>query len=320
MPKRSELLRLLTAGSLVAAGCAPEAKTPEEPQPVGPEATVSTPSPTPTSEPTQIPTLTPTLTRTPTETMTPTETPEPLPTTCLDAEVNGQVVAEYLENTEHSTFLEAMDAWRNSDDFKRNQYNLVSRAGFTNGPSWYMSHNMKILGGYRFSLAEQSGFRDGDFAYCLLGASPHMVDDLVPIVIGVQRNGQWSQANYFFDDSLVGVPPRAILETPEQADAWIEKMRGEVIHPLIVLRFDKPNWERDPLWHVGYDSVLPLLRNSNGYIMRYTNNPSELGSPLTFPDGTPAGEQASLLTVIRELNREPGTDIGLFAFQITIKK
>lgn len=254
-----------------------------------------------------------------------------LPTTCLDPEVNQQVVAEYLASTPHNTLQEAIDEWKNSVEYVENNYARTSRAGLStvtraNGEEfyrqmWYMSHNMKVVGGYRFSLANHPGFGQGDFGHCLLAASPHMGDILAPIVFGVEQNGVWSQTVFIRQSNNPLVVGKIIdLYGSEDADRWIDQMRGEVIHPLIVLRFDRLNWERDPSWHSGYDSVLPLLRNSSGYIMRYTNSPSELGPKITMKDGTPWGEKASLSRVITEMNLASGGDVGLFAWQISIEE
>ena len=329
MSNKQEIIRFLIAGALAAseAGCIAEQKTPEEQQALGPDVLSVSPAPLETSTSTVTPTST--LTPTPTETRTPT--PEPLPTTCLDPEVNQQVVADYLASTPHNTLQEAIDEWKNSVEYVENNYARTSRAGLSTvtranreefyRQMWYMSHNMKVVGGYRFSLANHPGFGQGDFGHCLLAASPHMGDILAPIVFGVEQNGVWSQTVFIRQSNNPLVVGKIIdLYGSEDADRWIDQMSREVIHPLIVLRFDRLNWERDPSWHVGYDSVLPLLRNSNGYIMRYTNSPSELGPTLRGIDGKPWGEQASLSRVITEMNLASGGAVGLFAWQISIEE
>lgn len=228
------------------------------------------------------------------------------PTTCLDPEVNQQVVDEFLQDFGFNSLEQAL---------QDRQY-FTGHAGFENGPSWYRIYDLKVLGGYRFSLANQPGFRDGDYAHCILGASPHMGDVHAPIIIGVEKNGQWSQVTYFAKHSLIGVPPQAVLFSSEDADQWVEDRRGENIHALVVARYSQPGWDRDSLWHVGYDEVLPLLRNPNGHIMKYTRIPTTIAPSASFPNGMPGG----LSRIIQDFDLQPGGDIGLFAFQITIEE
>ena len=302
MPKRSEVLRLLSAGSMIVAGCVSEGKTPKETQPSAPDILTPSPSPTETAYPTITPTHTPSPV--PTENLTPTL--EPMPRTCLDPEENQQVVDQFLQDFGYASFEEAV-----SDHAYFTGY-----AGFENGPSWYRIYELKVLGGYRFSLAEQAGFGKGDFAHCLLGASPYMDGDPIPVIISVERNGQWSQVTHVYSDEDIGTPPRAILHSVEQADEWVEEMRGSHIKANVVIRFSEPGWERDPLWHIGYEEVLPLLQNPNGYIMKYTRIPTTIAPSASFPNGVPG----SLRLVAEEFYHQAGGDIGFFAFQIFILK
>lgn len=301
MSGRSELFRFLLVGTLAAteAGCVPEQKSPEDQQALGPDV-IST-SPLEKSILTFTPTAT--LARAQTETQTPV--PEPVPTTCLDPEVNNQVVDEFLQDFGSSSLETSLG---NPKEY------FTGHAGFENGPSWYRIFDLMLLGGYKFSLAEEPGFGRDDSAYCILGASPHLGETVVPIIIGVERDGQWSQVTYFFKNSLVGVPPKAILFSAEDANRWIKESRGKKIHALIVTRYSQPGWERDPLWHVGYDEVLPLLQNPKGYILKYTSIQTEIAPSASFPNGMPG-----LRTLIQDLNLQPGGDIGLFSFQITVE-
>ena len=227
-----------------------------------------------------------------------------LPTTCLDPEVNQQVVDQFLQDFGYASFEEAVS----------DHAYFTGHAGFENGPSWYRMYELKVLGGYRFSLAEQQGFGKGDFAHCLLGASPYMDGNPIPIIIGVERDGRWSQVTNVYSDEDIGTPPRAILHSSGQADEWIKEMLDTHVQANVVVRFSEPGWERDPLWHVGYDEVLPLLENQDGYIMKYTRIPTPVGPSASFPNGVPG----SLRLVAEEFNHQPSGDIGFFAFQIFI--
>lgn len=268
----------------------------------------ATPSPSP--HPTQTPTPIPTKTR------VPTPTSEPLPTTCLDPEAIEQVRQDFLQFRGFSSV----------DDVLSGVTRWEGYAGLENGPSWYIFSNLKALGGYRISLEGLQGFGEGDFANCLIAAQPRLGEEyLIPIIVGLQRGGEWSQSAVLsqrsFDLSPAAPGERLDLNSPEEADRWIESLRGEdggreiEIYPLVVVRYDKPDWERDPLWYFGYDQVLPLLQAEEGYIMRYTRNPSLLGESMYLPDGRPWGEATTFAEVVPALKN---WDIAMFAWQITV--
>lgn len=230
-----------------------------------PEAQAQTTLPTSTATISPSPSPTPTPSTLPTETLVPTPTSEPMPSTCLDPGANEQVKQDFLRFRGVSSLDDVLSDVTRSEGF----------AGLENGPSWYIFSDLKVLGGYRISLEGQQGFGKGDFANCLIAAQPRLGEEnLIPIVVGVQRRGEWSQtaalSQRSFDLSS-SVPGEGInLYSPEEADRWIESLRGEEegreieIHPLVIVRFDKPDWDGDPLAFCGYDHVLPLLRREEG--------------------------------------------------------
>lgn len=241
-----------------------------------------------------------------------------VPTSCLDEEQNQEVINQFLEDYGYTSLEDAVS--NVSTEFFRAGLSIVRNGGEFYRQMWYMGFDMKIIGGYAFSLEHQPGFNNGDIAVCLLSASPNLGSTVAPILLGLERHGTWSQANVLMvagaSQSVSG--QRIDLPHLEDALAWIQASRNRVIDPLILLRFDRLNWEKDPSWHVGYEATLPLLKNPDGYIMRYTQNPTELGPRIKGIDGKPWGEGANLYRVISELNRDPGGDIGLFAWQITL--
>jgi len=231
---------------------------------------------------------------------------EIMPTTCLDPEVNQRVLDTFLSDFSFSSLDQALQDRRY----------FTGYAGFEHGPNWYRMYDLKVLGGYRFSLANQPGFGRNDYAHCILGATPHEVVP-IPIIIGVEKDGSWSQTVSIWKSSNPSVAGTRIdIQGSEDADRWIEGMRGEMIIPLIVARYSKPGWERDSVWHVGYDEVLPLLRNPNGYIMKYTRIPTTIGPSASFPEGMPG----NLSAMIQDFNLQPGGDVGFFTFQITVRE
>ena len=242
-----------------------------------------------------------------TPTPEPSQTPEPMPTTCLKQERNQQVVDQFLQDFGFSSLSIALG--------DPNKY-FTGHAGFENGPSWYRMYDLKVLGGYRFSLVNQPGFGRNDYAYCILGATPHEVVP-IPLIIGLERNGRWSQTVLIRQSNNPSVIGKLIdLNSADAIHQWVEGMRDKNIHPLIVARFNQPDWEQDPLWYYGYDAVLPLLRNPNGYIMKYTRIPTTIGPSASFPEGMPG----NLSAMIQDFNLQPGGDVGLFTFQITVRE
>ena len=246
---------------------------------------------------------------------------EVMPTTGLDPVVNANVGEQFLLDKGFRSMKDAL-ADVNTTSFVAGLSMVGSGERLFFRQMWYMSQKMKIIGGYQLSLANQPGYREGDSAYCLLGASPDTPDMVVPIILGVEQNGIWTQAQPLFTEGLRSDVPGSLIRLSNLAeiDDWVQNSRGKVIMPLILLRYDKTTWDRDPSWNIGYDVVLPLLKNPNGYIMRYTNAPSELGAKISRPDGSDWGEQANLIRVISELNNNFGGDIGLIAWQITVLK
>jgi len=234
----------------------------------------------------------------------------PKQTNCMDSEANDFIKRNFLTDFGYQNLKEATDGM----DLMR------FYAGLENGPSWYFMEDLMIIGGYRFSLGNQPGFDDDDFAHCILSAGPNFEEEVVPIIIGIGNDGIWIQGTYFRQHADFRSPIQTIMNSAEEADEWIYDNRGLVILPLVVARFDKPNWGDDPLWHIGYEEMLPLMKNEQGYIMKYTKDPSLLGNTRDFPDGSgrPWGEPGNIEKLLRELTHEPGGDIGLFAWQITM--
>ncbi len=281
-------------------------------------STQAGPSPTEVIEPT--PTIKPTSTKEPTSTVEPSPTPEPLPTTCLDPELQEQVVEHFLEVTGNETLEGAIEAFKNNPN-KRPGHSLGGLDKFTS--KWAEGLDFLNLGGARISISHLPGGKSGDFVQCMFLGHPGMSGIITPVVVGIQRNSEWAQATTLFAKDYSTPPFKVTI--PEELDALIEEHIGEVMGVSVTLRFrEVGDWNSphyvNTLYELEEPDVLKELMDIEGsYIQKYTEDPSLLGEPLPpRPDGTQAGENADLREVIQELN--PKVDPGLYVGHVRFKE
>ena len=288
-----------------------------------PVVTQPEPSPTevaPTLEPIPTETTESTPTPTPTPTVEPSPTPEPLPTTCLDPKLQEQVAEHFLEATGNETLEGAIEAFKNNPNYDPG-YSLSGLSKVTS--QWLKGLDFLNLGGARISISHLPGGSSGDFVQCMFLDRPGMSDIITPVVVGIQRNGEWAQATTLFAKDY-STPPFKVT-TPEELDALIEERMGEAMGVGVILRFrEVGDWNGphsvNTLYEFEEPDVLKELMDIDGsYIQKYTEDPSLLGEPLPpRPDGTLAGENADLREVIQELNSE--VDPGLYVKQVRFKE
>lgn len=245
---------------------------------------------------------------------------EKLPTTCLDQELQEQVVEHFLEVTGNETLEGAIEAFKNNPNYDPS-YSLGGLNKLTT--QWAKGLDFLNLGGARISISHLPGGKSGDFVQCMFLGNPGMSGIITPVVVGIQRNGEWAQATTLFAKDY-GEPPFNIT-TPEEFDGLIEDSIGESVGVGVILRFrEVGDWNGphsvNTLYKYEEPDVLKELMGIDGsYIQKYTKDPSLLGEPLPpRRDGTLAGEKADLREVIQELN--PEVDPGLYISQVRFKE
>jgi hypothetical protein len=197
-------------------------------------------------------------------------------TGCWQSEAIDYVVDRYLDSSGFLSLLDEMQEWFNNG-FEKG----VSWAGFENGPSFYTGMDMRVLGWYKSKFEIPDGSRRESVGLCLLAASPYLGDRIAPFIFGVELGGQFLQIPHVRESLDEYVPGKQIrLDNLEDAEAYLEDLHGEVIYPLVILRYDDPGWEDDPLWDYawfdGYNTVFPFLKNENDYVMEFTKDPTKL--------------------------------------------
>jgi len=228
---------------------------------------------------------------------------------CLDGPTNQFVLDQFLDEYGYKSWDEAVN-------FRPPQpCEICTGYGtFAEHPGvMHFDTDLRVIGGYEFSLEHQSGFEKNDTAVCLLGITP-LVDEPVPIIVGIEKNGSYHDLLPFFN-----YPPPGAMKvefhsesgTIEDVSIKVASMKNKIILPLMPVKYGSTNWDFDPVW-IGkyYEQAETLLRNPNAYIIRNITD-----------EGRIAPKAIDFLSKMMPLlDRSPGGDVGFLARQISVEK
>lgn len=221
---------------------------------------------------------------------------------CLDSEAQQLVIEKFLSE---KGYLSIETALNDFADKHPEEVATIGYGGLGSGgiDEWFMDFTGLVVGGYRIPLGVDDGF-----AQCMLLAHPNY--GLIPLVVGVKFPGEaWSAVTLFGSES----GKADTITSPEQLDNMIDSLSGKAAVPHIILRYrNSGDLENGSPWLNFFPAARRLVSMEDGYIVRFTTNPSLLGRRVS--SSVLEGEQADPVSVIRSLN--PSVDLGLFVMDV----